>query len=91
VDDDPLVPPAPRPERARHQALVVPELVLVQTVDVGGVDEGDARIQRGVNDPDGLRFGRPVLQGQVHPAESDGGDGGRPGPEGPLKQGRAVS
>jgi hypothetical protein len=26
----------------------------------------------------------------VHPAESDGGDGGRPRPQDPLKQDRAV-
>ena len=44
-------------------------------VGVGGVDEGDSGIERGVHGRDGAASVRPPLDGQRHAAESDGADG----------------
>jgi hypothetical protein len=89
-DEDPLSPPGPPGQRAGYQRLVVAQLVIVEAIDVRGVDEGDASVERRVNEPDGLGSGWAILEREVHPAESDGGNGGSPGPKRPLKQGRAV-
>jgi hypothetical protein len=39
------------------------DVVVVETIDVGRVDEGDPRIQRGMDHPDALLVGRSVLKG----------------------------
>ena len=65
---------APARERLGDQALVVADLGLVEAVGVGGIDQRDARVERGVNDADGLRLGRPAIgDGEVHSAVADRG------------------
>ena len=91
---------APAPKGRRDQALVVTEVRLIQTVDVGRIDESDARVERGVDDANALVFGRAVLNREVHPAVSDGGNPRSAWTEAPagdhgwveqIKRGRAVS
>ena len=72
-DQDVVTRPAPPAERFRDQLLVVSEIPLVPAIDVGGVDEADARIERGADHLDALPFGRSLLEGQVHPAIADDG------------------
>ena len=45
-----------------------------KTVDVGGVDQGHAGVERGVNGRDGDRFRRAAFNGERHAAKTDGGD-----------------
>src|SRR5262249_9026578 len=88
--DDRLAPPGPGGERTSHQALIMTQVTLVEAIDVGSIDEGDPGVERGMDHPDPLLFGGSILEGEVHPAESDGGDGGSPRPERPVMQGPAV-
>ena len=53
------------------QALVVADVVLVDGVGVGGVDQVDAGVERGVDGADRLLLGRSALEGHRHRAEAD--------------------
>jgi hypothetical protein len=46
---------------------------LIQAVHIGRINEGDAGVERGMDDTNTLLFRRPVLNREVHPAVSDGG------------------
>ena len=88
--DEVLAPAAPGRERRRNQPLVVAQIGVVEAVDVGGVEEGHPRVERGVKDPDTLCFGRTAFDGKMHPAVPDRRDGGRGGAQRPAKQARAA-
>ena len=77
---------APARQRLRDQRLVVPDLVGVQVVGVGRVDQGDAGVERGVDGPDRAAAVGPPLDGHRHAAESDGAD--LDVSDGPLLHGR---
>ncbi len=53
------------------QPLVVADLVLAGAVGVGGVDQGHAGVERGVDDADRLRLVGAAVERQRHPAEPD--------------------
>src|SRR5881398_2239538 len=73
-DDDLLAPAA---EGAPDQLLVG-----VRAVHVGGVEEGDAEVERAVDGGDRLVVvARAVELRHPHAAEADGGDGGTEAPE----------
>ena len=65
------------------------DVALVETVDVGRVDQRDAGVERGVEHPDALRLGRPAVDGEMHAAVADRRDGRRGGPERPCLTPRA--
>ena len=71
-DDHPRSVTGPGGQRARDEPLVVSDVALVRAVAVGGVEERDAGVERGVHDGD-----RPVVVaagrgGQAHAADADG-------------------
>ena len=70
-DDDVVVAAV---QRLGDQPLVVADLALVAGVGVGGVDQVDAGVERGVDRADRLLLGRPAGEGHRHRAESDGED-----------------
>ena len=57
-----------------HDALAVAVLLDAQRVGVGGVDDGDAGIERGVDSGDGLGPVGPTFNGERHLAQADGAD-----------------
>ena len=60
---------------AALQGLVQQHLVLPGAVEVAGVDQVDAGVERGVHGRDALGIvGRPVAAGERHAAEPEGGD-----------------
>jgi hypothetical protein len=51
------------------------QLVVAHAVEVAGVEQGDAGVERGVDGGDALRLvGRTVDAGHPHAAEAEGGD-----------------
>ena len=56
------------------QGLVVADLVGADVVGVGGVDEGDAGVERGVDGGDGAGLLGSALDRHRHAAESEGAD-----------------
>jgi hypothetical protein len=68
---------APRAERAGDELLVVADLVGVEVVRVGGVDEGHAGLEGGVDGRDRPGLVGPPLDRHRHAAESDGADRAR--------------
>jgi hypothetical protein len=65
---------APARQRLGDQRLVVADLVGVQVVGVGRIDQGHAGVERGVDRPDRAVGVGPSLDGHRHAAESDGAD-----------------
>jgi hypothetical protein len=63
------------------ESLVVSQVGVVETIDVRGVDQRDAGIERRVKRANGLCFRRPPGDGERHGAEADHGDGRRAGTE----------
>jgi hypothetical protein len=61
----------PLSQRLGNQALTVAEVSLAEAVRVGRVEPGDPRVERGVNDPNRLRFRRAPFHGQRHRTEPD--------------------
>ena len=59
------------PDRLGDEALVVADLGLVRRVGVGGVDEGDPGVERGVDGPDGLCLVGSPGDGERHAAQAD--------------------
>ena len=53
------------------EALVVADVVVVEAVDVGGVDEVHAGVDHRLNDAPSLLFRRTPLNGERHSAEAD--------------------
>src|SRR5690606_26555949 len=75
LDAQPVTVPPAAPQRLGEQQLVV-----AHPVEVAGVDQGDAGVQRGVHGGDALRpVGGPVGVGHAHRAQPQRGDL-RPGP-----------
>ena len=64
-----------RLQRLGDEQLVVPHLASVALVRVGGVDEGDARVECCVNGRDGLGALGAALDGHGHATQADGRDG----------------
>src|SRR5690606_32954720 len=62
---------AVRGERLGDERLVVADLVGVEVVGVGGVDEGDAGVQGGVDGRHRAGAVRATLDGHRHAAEPD--------------------
>src|SRR5438874_3323210 len=62
----------PRRERLGDEALVMAGLVEIHAVGVGRVDQRGARVERGVDRPDGLRLVGPALERHGHGAQADG-------------------
>ena len=81
-DQDFVSRAVPAAERVGDQPLVVPEIGIVETVDVGGVDQAYAGVQRRADHLDAHLLGRSFLEGQVHAAVAHGGYGGGARPEG---------
>jgi hypothetical protein len=80
-----LIPVAtPAPKGSRDQTLVMAEVPVIKAVDVGSIDEGNPGIERRVDDPYTLVFGRAVLDREVHPAVSNGGNPRSAWPEAPA-------
>jgi hypothetical protein len=52
----------------------VTDVGFIQAVDIGCIDESDAGIERCMDDTDTQIFQRAVLDREVHPAISDGGN-----------------
>ena len=64
------------------ERLADEELVVAHAVEVAGVDERDAGVERGVDGRDRLRaVGGAVEVRHAHGAEAEGGDGGAGGSE----------
>ena len=59
------------------ERLAEQELVVAHAVEVAGVEQGDAGVERGVDGGDALGLvGRPVEVGHAHQAEAEGRDAG---------------
>ena len=80
-DDHLLRSAAPSPERAGDEPFVMPDLPVVKAIRVGGVDEGDAGIEGGVENQAGGGLVGAALDRQGHAAEPDEGDGWETGAE----------
>jgi hypothetical protein len=74
-DEDLVAVARPARQRPGQQALVVADLVRTEAVRVGGVEQGDARVERGVHRAHGLGLVGPALDGQGHGPEADRADG----------------
>ena len=70
-DPDARVVPAPGRERLRDEPLVVADLAGVPAVGVGGVEEGDAAVEPGMQDGNRARLVPIALGGKAHTAHSD--------------------
>ena len=77
---------APGGQRLRDQRLVVADLVGVDVVGVGRVDQGDAGVERGDDGVDRAAAVGPALDRHRHAAEPDGAD--LDVSDGPLLHGR---
>jgi hypothetical protein len=67
------------------QRLADQHLIMAHAVEIAGVDERDAGIERGVDRGDALRaVGRAIHARHAHAAEADGGNRGTMRPEKPM-------
>jgi hypothetical protein len=73
--DDLVTVTLPGLQGSCYEPLVVPDILVVEAVDIRGVDKSDAGIQCGVNNSNRLRLRRTILYGKVHPTIPHCGDG----------------
>ena len=57
-------------ESARDEPLVVADVAVIEAVDVGRVDEGDPRVERGVDRADRVVLGGTIADREVHAAKA---------------------
>src|SRR3954451_5447181 len=68
-----LVPAPPiGPQGPSDQPFVMADVTIVEAVDVGGVDQRYSRVERGMDHPNALLLGWPLLNREVHPPLPDG-------------------
>src|SRR5262249_13025009 len=77
-------------DRARNQPLVMPGIVLVAAVRVGGVDEYDAGVERRVQHLHGAALVAVALGREAHTAEADPRTGRVGRPHDPSALGAAL-
>ena len=70
-NDDARAVTAPACQRPRDEPLVVADVVIVQAIGVGGVEERDAAVECGVQELDRARLVAIGLSGQPHAPEPD--------------------
>ena len=59
-----LVPvPLPASKGTGHEPLVMADVLVVEAVDIGGIDERDSGIESRVDHPDPLLLRRTILNG----------------------------
>jgi hypothetical protein len=72
-DDDARAIAAPCCERARNEPFVVADIVRVPAVRVGGVEQRDAAVERGVQHVDRARLVPVAFRRKAHAAHADHG------------------
>src|SRR6185503_4683633 len=75
-DQDTLPVAAPFTQRPGDEPFVVSHVILIETVNVGGIDQRLAGGEGGVNDLDADIFRRAAVEREVHAAVADDGNGG---------------
>ncbi len=74
---------APATQGLGDEPLVVADVGVVEAVDIGGVDQSHAGLERRPNHLQGLALGWTVLQREVHAPVADRRDRGRAGTHDP--------
>ena len=66
---------------ACDETLVMPDVRVIETIDVGGVEQGDSSVYCCSDDTNTLLFRRPIPDGEVHSPVADRRDRDCMGPE----------